>query len=86
MWITTLQTKQLSVYVCVYAHRITEIGDDFTSQASVRNAKIDVSDELIERCATTLSTNEMVVGRVRSAKSNPSSMGTVRRLAVDKNM
>ena len=66
--------------------RFTEIGEDFASLVSVRNARIDVTDELIERCATTLSTNDMVVGRARSAKSNPSTVGTVRRLAIDKNM
>ncbi len=36
------------------------------------------------RCATQLSANDLVVGRVRSAASDPATLGTVRRLAIDK--
>ena len=57
---------------------------EFDSNYSVRNYPIEVSDRLIERCATQLSTNDMVVGRSRSLADNPVSVGTVRMLAQDK--
>ena len=57
---------------------------DFDSNYSVRNYPIEVSDKLIERCATQLSTNDMVVGRTRSIGDNPGSIGTARMLAQDK--
>ena len=57
---------------------------DFESHRSIRNLPIAVSDQLIERCATQLSTNEMVVNRKRSSLAQRSLVGTVRRLAVDK--
>ena len=58
----------------------------FESNASVHNYPIEVSDRLIERCATTLSTNELVVSRgaATGLDRNPMSMGTVRMLALDK--
>ena len=57
---------------------------EFDSNYSVRNYPIEVSDRLIERCATQLSTNDMVVGRTRSIGDNPGSIGTARMLAQDK--
>ncbi|KAK2171203.1 hypothetical protein NP493_1089g00009 [Ridgeia piscesae] len=57
---------------------------EFDSNYSVRNYPIEVSDKLIERCATQLSTNDMVVGRTRSIGDNPGSIGTARMLAQDK--
>ena len=63
---------------------ITTEVDEFESVDSLRNYEIEVSDQLIERCATGLSTNDMVVGRNRSAGSDPRSVGTVRQLALDK--
>ena len=57
---------------------------DFDSNYSVRNYPIEVSERLIERCATQLSTNNMVVSRSRSLGDNPVSVGTVRMLAQDK--
>ena len=56
---------------------------DFESHRSVRNLPIDVSHQLIERCATHLSTNDMVVNRKRSSLAHHSVVGTVRRLALD---
>ncbi len=41
-------------------------------------------DTFYFRCATQLSANDLVVGRVRSAASDPTTLGTVRRLAIDK--
>ena len=55
---------------------------EFESNTSVHNMDIEVSDNLIERCATHLSVNEMVVGRSRSSSGN--TVGTARRLAVEK--
>ena len=58
--------------------------DDFESLKSVHALPIAVSDQLIERCATQLSTNEMVVGRKRSANATIGTVGTARRLAMEK--
>ena len=60
--------------------------DEFESSQSVRNLSIEVSDQLIERTATALSTNEMIVGRHRSQEGKMGSIGTVRRLAMDKSV
>ena len=60
--------------------------DEFESHRTVENYQIQVTDHMIDRCATQLSTNDMVVGRSRSAGSCIESLGTVRRLAIDKSM
>ena len=57
---------------------------EFESIKSIRNLQIDVSDQIIERCATNLSQNNMVVSRMRRKTGPKDTMGTVRRLAVDK--
>ena len=57
---------------------------EFNSQRSVKNFPTEVSNQLIERGATALSVNDMVVSRSRSVASNVGSLGTVRRLAIDK--
>lgn len=61
------------------------IGDhhEFDSNATLREFEINVSDQLMERCATQLSTNEKVVGGQRSSSSRE--LGTVRHMAVVKN-
>ncbi|KAK3094715.1 hypothetical protein FSP39_005371 [Pinctada imbricata] len=56
---------------------------EFESTATLRDFQIEVSDQLIERCATQLSTNEKIVGGRRS--HNSANLGTVRHLAVMKN-
>ena len=58
--------------------------NDFESLKSVRNLPIEVTDQLIERCATQLSSNEMIVGRKRLSSGGVGTVGTVRRLAIDK--
>lgn len=60
--------------------------DEFESGKSVRNLTIQVTDELIDRCATQLSSNDMVVGRARSANLSLGTVGTVRQLAMDKSL
>lgn len=65
------------------AYSETEMSE-FESIKSLRNLPIDVSDGLIERCATQLSQNDMVVGRQRTRHARIETMGTVRRLAIDK--
>ncbi|XP_062566386.1 ankyrin repeat and MYND domain-containing protein 1-like, partial [Saccostrea cucullata] len=55
---------------------------DFDSTATLRDYHIEVSDRMIERCATQLSTNEMIVGGRRS--HNSADLGRVRNLAVIK--
>ena len=65
------------------AYSETEMSD-FESVKSVRNLPIDVSEQLIERCATHMSQNDMVVSRSRIKDANRQQLGTVRRLAMDK--
>lgn len=43
-----------------------EVGEDFESNHSIRNYHIEVSEQLVERCATHLSQNERVVSREAS--------------------
>ena len=57
--------------------------EDFDSAFSLKYYPIEVSDQLIERCATQLSMNEKVVAGQRSDSSME--LGTVRHLAVIKN-
>ena len=57
--------------------------EDFDSAFSLKYYPIEVSDQLIERCATQLSMNEKVVAGQRSDSSIE--LGTVRHLAVIKN-
>ena len=57
---------------------------DFQSNSTVLNYPVNVSNEMIERCATHLSTNDMVVSRQRSALEDPKTVGTARALAIDK--
>lgn len=57
--------------------------EDFDSTLSLKYFEIEVSDQLIERCATQLSCNEKVVGGRRS--HNSADLGTARHLAVIKN-
>ena len=56
---------------------------EFESNATLRDFQIEVSEQLVERCATQLSTNERIVGGRRS--HNSANLGTVRHLAVVKN-
>ncbi|XP_052215690.1 ankyrin repeat and MYND domain-containing protein 1-like isoform X2 [Dreissena polymorpha] len=56
---------------------------DFDSNLSLKYFPIEVSDQLIERCATQLSMNEKVVAGKRG--HNSADLGTVRHLAVIKN-
>ena len=58
------------------------LNSDFESNVSVRNFEIHVSDTLIDRCATQLSMNEMVVSRSRQSSANVP--GTARSLAIEK--
>lgn len=58
-------------------------GADFDSTATLHDYHIEVSDRLIERCATQLSTNEKIVGGRRS--HNSADLGRVRHLAIMKN-
>ena len=57
--------------------------EEFDSAFSLKYYPIEISDQLIERCATNLSMNEKVVGGQRADSS--ASLGTVRHLAVIKN-
>jgi len=56
----------------------------FDSHRTVNSVAVNVSDQQIVKCATLLSTNEMVVGRERSQQHDVWSEGTVRRLALEK--
>ncbi|XP_052104362.1 ankyrin repeat and MYND domain-containing protein 1-like isoform X1 [Mytilus californianus] len=56
---------------------------EFESVATLRDFEIEVSEQLLERCATQLSTNEKIVGGRRSRDS--AMLGTVRHMAVIKN-
>lgn len=66
---------------------IQNVGDgdqeEFDSNLSMKYFQIEVSDQLIERCATQLSMNEKVVGGMRG--HNSADLGTARHLAVIKN-
>jgi len=55
---------------------------DFESDATLEDYEIEVSEALVERCATQLSTNERIVAGRRS--HNSMELGTVRHLAVMK--
>lgn len=57
--------------------------EEFESNLSLKYFEIEVSDQLIERCATQLSNNEKVVAGRRS--HNSADLGTARHLAVIKN-
>ena len=66
--------------------RFSEFDEDFTSHSSIRQAKISVSNDLIEQAASQLGTNKMLA-RQTSGDSNDEDkqpLGTVRRLALDK--
>ncbi|XP_065925603.1 ankyrin repeat and MYND domain-containing protein 1 isoform X10 [Magallana gigas] len=56
---------------------------DFDSTATLHDYHIEVSERMIERCATQLSTNEKIVGGRRS--NNSADLGRVRHLAIMKN-
>jgi hypothetical protein len=56
---------------------------DFDSTATLHDYHIEVSERMIERCATQLSTNEKIVGGRRS--HNSADLGRVRHLAIIKN-
>ncbi|XP_048250004.1 ankyrin repeat and MYND domain-containing protein 1-like isoform X1 [Haliotis rufescens] len=56
-----------------------EIPEDFDSNKSVRNYQIEVTEQLVERCATQLSTNDRVVSR-HSLQS--AGLGTARMMAL----
>jgi len=56
----------------------------FESHRTVSSLAVDVSDRQIVKCATLLSTKEMVVSRERSMEHDVWSEGTVRRLALEK--
>lgn len=57
--------------------------EDFDSALSLKYYEIEVSNQLIERCATQLSFNERIVSGRRG--HNSADLGTVRHLAVIKN-
>ena len=61
-----------------------ELLEDFESDRRVYDYKIEVSDHLIERCATQLSTNERVVSRQSRIAS--AGLGTARLLAIQISM
>ena len=63
--------------------KIEQEKEEFDSTFSLKYYPIEISDQLIERCATQLSMNEKVVGGQRSDSS--AELGTVRHLAVIKN-
>ena len=65
-----------------YSNYSDENPNEFESSASVRGYPIEVPDMLVERAATALSTNDMVVDRQRSA-GHLASAGTARRIAMD---
>ena len=54
------------------------------SKYNIINMLLQVPDELIERCATGLSANNMVVSRSRTSTADLKTVGTVRRLAMEK--
>lgn len=56
---------------------------DFDSTATLHDYHIEVSERMIERCATQLSTNEKIVGGRRS--HNSADLGRARHLAIMKN-
>ena len=56
----------------------------FDSHQTVNSVAVNVSDQQIVKCATMLSTNEMIVSRERSMQHDVWSEGTVRRLALEK--
>lgn len=58
-------------------------GMEFESNVTLREFEIEVSEQLLDRCATQLSTNEKIVGGRKSRDS--AGLGTVRHLAVIKN-
>ncbi|KAL3848172.1 hypothetical protein ACJMK2_019046 [Sinanodonta woodiana] len=60
----------------------TDKEEEFESNLSLKYFMIEVSENLIERCATQLSTNEKVVGGQRAKDS--ADLGRVRHLAVIK--
>ena len=57
---------------------------EFESGKPVDGLLVRVDDRQIAKCATILSSNDMVVSRERSAKYDVWSEGTVRRLALEK--
>jgi len=63
---------------------VTSHMSEFDSCRPMNSIGVMVNNRQIERCAAMLSSNEMIVGRERSAKHDKWSEGTVRRLAVDK--
>lgn len=56
----------------------------FDSHRTINSLAVNVSDQQILKCAAMLSTNEMVVGRERSAEHDVWAEGTMRRLAFEK--
>ncbi|XP_064638742.1 ankyrin repeat and MYND domain-containing protein 1-like isoform X2 [Lineus longissimus] len=66
-----------------YRNELNTPYSGFESNASVRNFSINVTSQLMERCATQLSQNQMVVDR-RRRSSDTDLTGTVRTLAIRK--
>lgn len=58
--------------------------EEFESGNSIKNLPIEITDEMIDKYATELHSNSMVVDRNRSAASGKESLGTVRRLAIER--
>ncbi|GFR59996.1 ankyrin repeat and MYND domain-containing protein 1 [Elysia marginata] len=56
--------------------------EDFESNQSLRNYHIEVTEQLVERCATQLSHNELVVSREVSSTGVSNEVGKARRLAI----
>ena len=56
--------------------------EDFESNQSMRNYHIEVTEQLVERCATQLSHNELVVSREVSSTGESNEVGKARRLAI----
>lgn len=63
---------------------ITSHMSEFDSSRPINGIGVKINNRQIDKCAALLSSNEMVVGRERSAKHNTWSEGTVRRLALEK--
>ncbi|GFN73997.1 hypothetical protein PoB_000050300, partial [Plakobranchus ocellatus] len=56
--------------------------EEFESNQSMRNYHIEVTEQLVERCATQLSHNELVVSREVSSTGISAEVGKARRLAI----
>lgn len=66
-------------------NRLSEIDpEEFSSGASIRGYPVDVTNDLIQKGISALANNQMVTHRAKSTDSDPTSLGTVRRIAIDR--